>query len=476
MNNKKYQISVDTYNSCLRTFQTVEDRLGINVLVDDENKLLDKGQIFVFNHFARFEAVIPIYFIYKATGAFTRTIADKSLFGMNPKFDNFLHSGGAVPNNLEGLLPFLAAEVLRGRKVVIFPEGGMVKTRNVFHRDHGFQLLSGMSGKKRKQHRGAAVLALTLDLFKERIKDLHERGDIKRLEHWRDALEIESIEKLLEETYKPTLICPGNITFYPLRIKQNLISRAINFFVKKMPDQLSEELIIESNLILKNTDMSVQFKNPINVHRKLSWWRKLILRRFFHQIDSLEEFFTLSQTKDSFLSRFLVRFMYTETHSIRDEYMEQTYTNVTLNTSHVAATLLATLYKHHKESISKAEFEQLVKDSVDQLKREPDIHLHHTIKGEIALTDIVKELKIFYETIEHAELADVTRKEIMIKEAITDEDHHEHQFRLKNPVQLFINEAAPIQAVRRACLISLRHMSRKELGVDTKTKEEGAIS
>lgn len=477
MNNKKYEISVDTYNSCLRTFQTIEDRFGINVLVDDKDDLLDKGQIFVFNHFARFEAVIPIYFIYKATGAFTRTIADKSLFNMNEKFDNFLYSGGAVPNNLEGLLPFLAAEILRGRKVVIFPEGGLVKTRNVFHKKHGFQLLSGLAERTRKQHRGAAVLALTLDLFKERIKDLHERGDIKRLEHWRDALEIESIEKLLEETYKPTLICPGNITFYPLRIKKNIISRAVNFFIKKMPDQLNEEIIIESNIIFKNTDMSVQFKKSINVHRKLNWWRKLLLRHFFHNIDSLDEFFTLSQTKDSLLTRFLVRFMYTETNSIRDEYMEQTYINVTLNTSHVAATLLTKLHKHHKETIAKADFEQLVKDAIDQLKREPHLHLHHSLQGEITLADIAKELKIFYETIEYAELADVGRKEIFIKDAIADHEHDVHQFRLKNPVQVFVNEATPVQEVRRACLLVLRHMNKKEQKeLIASAKEEGAIS
>lgn len=455
----------------------VEDRFGINVCVDDKNHLLDQGQIFVFNHFARFEAVIPIYFIYKATGAFTRTIADYRLFSFGEKFNQFLRNGGAVPNNLEGLLPFLAAEILRGRKVVIFPEGGMVKDRQVYHKNNGFQLISGLSGNLRKQHRGAAVLALTLDLFKERIKDLHERGDVKRLEHWRDALEIESIEKLLEEAYRPTLICPGNITFYPMRIKQNMISRAVKFFVRKLPEQLAEELTIEGNILLKDTDMDIRFTKSIEVKPKLGWIRKQMLRHFFNQIDSLEEFFTLSQQKDGFITRFFVRFMYTETHSIRDKYMALTYTNLTINTSHIAATLMTTLYKHHKESILREEFEYLVEQSIQELQKNSNVKLHKSISNTSEKSVILKELKTFYETITFAKLAKVTKTEIEILSAIGDDSHTLHQVRLKNPIRVFVNEAKPITAVRHAILIALRHAQHNNNKISaTAQAKQGAAS
>ena len=42
-----------------------------------------------------------------------------------------MHGVGVVPNNEPGLLAFLAAEILRGRKVSVFPEGGMVKDRRI---------------------------------------------------------------------------------------------------------------------------------------------------------------------------------------------------------------------------------------------------------------------------------------------------------------------------------------------------------
>jgi hypothetical protein len=67
---------------------------------------------------------------------------------------------GAVPTDYEGLLPFLAAEVLRGRKVILFPEGGMVKDRRVLDRSGGYSIYSRSTLERRKQHTGAAVVAL----------------------------------------------------------------------------------------------------------------------------------------------------------------------------------------------------------------------------------------------------------------------------------------------------------------------------
>ena len=96
-----------------------------------EDGLLASGQIFQFNHFARFETIIPQYFIYQATGAYCRCVAHHGLFDGNDRFAKLLWSVGAVPNNHPGLLAFLAAEILRGRKVIIVPEGGMNKERHI---------------------------------------------------------------------------------------------------------------------------------------------------------------------------------------------------------------------------------------------------------------------------------------------------------------------------------------------------------
>src|SRR5206468_12050859 len=97
----------------------------------DGSGVIETGQIFLFNHFARFETIIPQYFIYQASGAYCRCVAAHELFEANIHMAKLLWSLGGLPNNYPSLLPFLAAEILRGRKVIFFPEGSMIKDRGI---------------------------------------------------------------------------------------------------------------------------------------------------------------------------------------------------------------------------------------------------------------------------------------------------------------------------------------------------------
>ena len=125
------KINESFYQWSVRAFTLLRRRVGMNMAVHAAEGLIEKGQIFQFNHFARFETIIPQYFIYQETGAYCRCVADHGLFEGSDRFAKLLWSVGAVPNNHPGLLAFLAAEILRGRKVIIFPEGGMNKERQI---------------------------------------------------------------------------------------------------------------------------------------------------------------------------------------------------------------------------------------------------------------------------------------------------------------------------------------------------------
>jgi len=126
-----FDINEGTYDWCVKSFHALRNTLGVNLKVHHDLDLSEQGDIFLFNHFARFETIVPPYIIHKACGSYCRTVADHALFEGNERVSSFLRSVGAVPNTMPGLLPFLAAEILSGRKVVIFPEGGMVKDRRV---------------------------------------------------------------------------------------------------------------------------------------------------------------------------------------------------------------------------------------------------------------------------------------------------------------------------------------------------------
>ena len=89
--------------------------------------------------------------------------------------------------------------MLRKRKVVFFPEGGMVKDRLAVDKQGEFNVYSRIAEVRRKHHSGAAVLALTLDAFKTGILELYQSGEFDHIDRWADELELGSRQELIDE-------------------------------------------------------------------------------------------------------------------------------------------------------------------------------------------------------------------------------------------------------------------------------------
>ena len=169
-----FRINRSTYEWSVRAFSILRKRLGVSITLRHGEGQLAAGQILLFNHFARFETFIPQYLIFEQTKALCRSIATPELFRGGDVFSNYLRDVGAVPNTHPRLLPFLAEEILRGRKVIVFPEGGIVKDRRVLDSEGRYSIYSRTARERRKHHTGAAVLALTLDAFKSGILSLRK--------------------------------------------------------------------------------------------------------------------------------------------------------------------------------------------------------------------------------------------------------------------------------------------------------------
>ena len=110
------QINSKVYDFCVRAFRTTKKLLKLNIKLhqDDDSgqDTVREGNIFLFNHFARFETFIPQYLIHEATGAYCRSVAAAEFFDGDERFSQFLYSIGVVPNDLPNLFPFLARELL----------------------------------------------------------------------------------------------------------------------------------------------------------------------------------------------------------------------------------------------------------------------------------------------------------------------------------------------------------------------------
>lgn len=456
----------DVYEKSKKAFQAAEDYLGIKLFIHAKEGVLESGQIFLFNHFARFETVIPAYIFYKRLNVFTRTIADHNLFKVNDKLDSFLFGAGAVPNNLPGLLPFLAAELLKGHKVVIFPEGAMVKDRQVMDDKGHFQIFSHTKQSYRKHHTGAAVLALTLDLFKQRIKELFKKGDLVRLDHWCKALEFKDHAELREQIEKPTLIVPGTITFHPIRIGGNFLSRAIKLLTKDISERLLEEVIIEGNILLKDTDMDIRFGEPIQSDKNWRPWEKMLLNYYFLSIKSLEEFFSLKDQAKTWSERLLTKIIYNETSHIRDEYMKGIYQGITINISHVASVLIFAYLENGQTEIKQNKFHHAIYLAVKKLQSDPDIHLNYNLSKPENYRFLSQgnspRFKQFMDTAINAKLITKTKDSYIFLGKLSQE-HDYHEVRRENPLFVSANEVEPVPQVSAAIAKAIIETDSEEI-------------
>jgi len=455
---EEFKINASVYEWCAKGVSWLEKHLGLNIKLHAAAEDMRRGQIFVFNHFARFETFIPPYLIYHHTGAYCRSVADHTLFEGNETFAEFLSDVGALPNNLPQLMPFLAAEVLRGRKVVVFPEGGMVKDRRVMDKSGGYNIYSPTAHERRKHHRGAAVIAQTLDTFKQRILSVHKRGETERLERWVRALGLESVDVLIERAREPTLIIPANITFYPLRGADNLLNKAAEMFFKNMSGNFSEELIIEGNILLKDTDMDIRFGSPIDAAMQWSWWERKLLNAMFRNIHTLEELFSLKDRAMSWDEKILARSMSSQVLNLRDEYMRSIYSMVTVNFSHLAARLVIELIGRDRMEIGKDEFNKALYLAIKNVQTIPSVNLHESLLNPEKYRGLLEGdclgLERFLKTAKDAGLVGRTPKSYRFMGKLRSE-YEIDEVRIENPIMVYANEIAPLSDVRAAVIDGL---------------------
>ncbi|MEM7170058.1 MAG: alpha/beta fold hydrolase [Pseudomonadota bacterium] len=452
-----------TYDWGVRAFTLLKNRLSLNIRFHHDEGQIERGQIFLFNHFARFETVIPQYLIHRQTGAYCRCVATHELFKGSESFAKFLLGVGAVPNNMPGLLPFLAAEILRGRKVIVFPEGGQVKDRRVMNDKGDFSVFSPSAKEMRKHHKGAAVIALTLEIFKKRILSVYDEGDHQRIERWVQALGLKDSDELIQAARQPTFIVPANITFFPLRTCDNILRKSADFFAKGMKDKYIEELLIEGNILFKETDMDIRLGNEIPPHVVWRWWDRFLLARVFQQIDSLEDLFELKHQPGRWVERLLSMCLRRETDRLRDIYMREIYAAITVNICHLASQLVLQLIEAGREEIPQEEFRRLLYLALKTVQEDESVFLHPSITDPRRYRNLERDscaaLDQFFELGSQNELVSVEADSYRFLPKLLEEQKF-HQIRLENPIAVYANEAAPIAGVGKAVKKALRDLNK----------------
>jgi len=449
------EINKKVYDFCVKAFGTTKKLLKLNIKLHQDGSGNDdtvhQGDIFLFNHFARFETFIPQYLIKEATGAYCRSVAAPEFFEGDERFSQFLYSIGAVPNDLPNLFPFLAREILHDRKLVVFPEGGMVKDKRVVDHKGQYNVFSRSANERRKHHRGSAVIAMALDAFKTALLHDYAEGRYARVEHWAEQLDFDNVENLMMKAVKPTVIVPSHITFYPIRVSDNILHQAARLFNRGINRRFAEELIIEGNLLFKETDMDIRFSKPLIAGDYWRWWEKRMLPNVVHRFESLNELFQLQPKPGHWGGRIHSIGMKVKSNQLRNDYMRSMYESVTVNLSHIAASIVLKLYQQGLRRINCARLHKMLYLSIKLLQKS-EYQLHRSLCNPEEYGAIINKgssrLDQFLKTARNMNLLHVEQGEYVLDQKLI-EDFEIDEVRTENLINVYANEITPLSKVTR---------------------------
>lgn len=305
------------------------------ITIHDREKIPKGSLIFTANHFTRIETVFLPYHIHEITKQPVWSLAAAELFQGSLK--GILEAMGAVSTR-DPQRDFLIVKSLLGGKAecVIFPEGMMVKNKKTT-RDGEFMLYE--DGQIKRPHTGAAILALTTEFYRERLRRMRliNPDEFDRLV---GLYELDDPETVLSQE---TFIVPVNLTYYPVRAKENMLSKIAFNMLENPSERVMDELLTEGTMLFSGVDVDIRFGDPISIHPYL--------------FDGFVESDLTTRRPIHFSSRLASHHvMRHSARKIMEEYMQSVYTMTTLNHDHIFASILKYMPQGRDEAIDPFDF------------------------------------------------------------------------------------------------------------------------
>ena len=283
----------------------------------------DHAIIFAVNHFTRLETLLLPYILNKHTGKEVWSLAAGDLFV--GRIGNYLRKMGAVSTKDPDRDKVIVHSLLRGEHPwIIFPEGQMIKDKkvldpagaySVYNRDH-----------RRPPHKGIANMALRAEFYRYKLECIYNSPAKKGLEETKAMFGIEFNEIVEQILRKNTVIIPINISYYPIRARDNAILRLARGFAKDLSPRAIEELSVEGTLMAEDTDIDITLGKPIDVQKYLHEPNYAELMACGDDLRKLE-----SDPKSLFNEA---------SDKLMPRYMDEIYRMTRLNYDHVFATLI----------------------------------------------------------------------------------------------------------------------------------------
>lgn len=421
-------------NSMINTIKVALDMIfkatGTDIRVHGTENVPDQPVLYVPNHFTRIETVMMPYVIKKYIKKYPVSLADSSFFV--GKLGEIMDRGGAVsttdPNRDKLLVNALLTD---SHPVIIFPEGQMIKDKKIIEK--GKYLISTATGR-RPPHTGAGRIALRSQFIREELRILRERNDhaaIAKIAAY-FGFDPAEVNKILE---KETFIVPVNITYYPVRAKDNAISRLINRFVHDVSLRMKEEMQVEGSMVMDGVDIDINLGKPIAAKNYLAAGSGVS-----EMLTDQSLYLDPAELKDAApFKKIYVDLMY--------EYMRAIYEMTTVNHDHLFSYIIM---KYLKTSFAESDLKNRIYLAIEHLMNTNISNYHQTLnyKQINLLSDDFHEK---YENFVQDAIADnlITLQDGIItkNQERFSKNYEFHTIRHDNIIEVLKNEIEPLKSL-----------------------------
>ncbi|MDX9974255.1 MAG: alpha/beta fold hydrolase [FCB group bacterium] len=247
----------------------------------------DMAIVYVVNHFTRLETFLLPYELHKHLGREVWSLAASELFV--GRIGAYLRSMGTVSTKDPDRDKTIVGTLLNGEHPwIIFPEGSMIKDKKVMDHRREFSVHGGEHGR-RPPHRGAAVLALRAELYRQHLRQLVEEERHEEVAELLQRFDLDPEDAPAQVLAKRTVLVPVNVTYYPIRARENVFLRIARGMAKDLSPRALEELSVEGTLLSEDTDIDITLADPIDIveYLRASEPGNRLLENA-HHIDALE--------------------------------------------------------------------------------------------------------------------------------------------------------------------------------------------
>jgi len=416
------------YRTTGLAIKTISNLSKANITLYGRENIPDGSNIFVINHFTRLETFLMPYQIFTQTKVPVWSLADYELF--KGAFGNYLEKVGALSTKSPDRDRLIVKTLLTGEADwIIFPEGRMVKNKKIVERG---QFMISWAGGKHPPHTGAGTLAMRTEFYRQRLRRLAaEKPEEAR--YLLDLFQIDSLEPVLN---RETYILPVNLTYYPIRARENILSKLALRLVDDLPERVIEELMTEGSMLLSGVEIDVRFGSPIPISEYL---QNPLIKKDIETITRIE-------FDDPIASKSTMR---KEALKLMQRYMTAIYSMTTVNLDHLFASLLRFL--PHK-NIGQHDLCRRLFLATSQIQEQPGLYLNRGLKQDqvhLLTDDRFGKKEDFIKVAEEKGNLKKSNGTLHIDKSTFTSPYEFHRARIDNPIDVIANAVEPLTDLQK---------------------------